>query len=509
MNYLDLKVPPTRDERLKPCCAYGGSLCNLVEGQKQGCLTGNNRAFGQSTGCQLMLSMGMAGSIPETLTIFHGPVGCGAALLAMPGLAKQSQLMRGNTDSFGRVWFSTNLSESDIVNGGEDKLESAIREADRRFRPKAIFIGNTCVPAIIGDDIDNVVKKLKGQVNAKLIPLHCEGFRSRFPATAYDIVYHGILRYLLDDDDVKREPILKNENEDFIYEERRKRTVNLLNVGSMGRVDEVELIRLLNGMGLEVNIYPCFTPPDRFVKVKDAALSVSICATHDDYFVEHLKELYGIPFVLNTIPIGTDNVRRWLLEIADFFKIREQTERLISAEEMELKKALAPLKPLFNGKRVFVSTGEIRAGAQATMLERDLGMKVVGIRSHHYDQFGEFVFDYFKDHEDLPINIAANQPFEQVNLLSRLKPDLFLGHMGSNVWAGKQGYPVLPIFGPVQSYMGYKGVHEVAVRLKRLMQNPSFFTTLGKTTVLPYKKKWYEKDPFAYIKQPETTEVTV
>jgi nitrogenase molybdenum-iron protein alpha chain len=73
--------------------------------------------------------------------------------------------------------------------------------------------------------------------------------------------------------------------------------------------------------------------------------------------------------------------------------------------------------------------------------------------------------------------------------------------MGSNVWAAKQGFPVLPIFGPVNSYMGYKGVFEVATRLERLLKNPSFFSTLGETVRLPYKESWYAEDPYTYIQQ--------
>ena len=499
MSYLHLKVPPTRDERLKPCNAFGGTIDDLVHGQKEGCLSANGRTFAQSTGCQLLLSSVMAASIPNTVLIFHGPVGCGSCFLTFAGVTKEYQTTRGNDDSVGMIWFSTALDEIDVITGGEPKLERAILEAEQRFHPHAIFIANTCVPAIIGDDIDNVASRLRSRVNAKIIPLYCEGFRTRFVASAYDIVYHGILRFLLGDDKVDWKP--QDEAERSDYEERSRRTVNLLNVGSMGYVDEVELTRLLKAIGLEVNIYPCFTPPEKFVKVKDAALSVSICATHDDYFVEHLKELYGIPYVLNTIPIGTDNVRLWLLDVADFFGLREKALQVIEAEEAELFEAIKPLRALFEGKKAFVSTGEIRAGAQATMLERDLGMQVVGIRSHHYDQFGEIVFEHFKGREDVTINVAANQPFEQVNLLRRLKPDIYLGHMGSNVWAAKQGFPVLPIFGPVNSYMGYKGVFEVATRIERLLQNPEYFTTLGETTTLPYKESWYEKDPYSYIEQ--------
>ena len=103
MSDLHLKVPPTRDIRLRPCNAYGGDLENLVCGQKEGCLSNNGRTFAQTTGCQLTLSMGMAASIPNTVVIYHGPVGCGAGSLALAGQSKMSQLARGNDDAVAGV----------------------------------------------------------------------------------------------------------------------------------------------------------------------------------------------------------------------------------------------------------------------------------------------------------------------------------------------------------------------------------------------------------------------
>jgi nitrogenase molybdenum-iron protein alpha chain len=59
----------------------------------------------------------------------------------------------------------------------------------------------------------------------------------------------------------------------------------------------------------------------------------------------------------------------------------------------------------------------------------------------------------------------------------------------------------LPIYGPNNSYLGYKGIFEVASRLERILENPEYFNTLGETTELPYKDDWYEKDAYAYIQQ--------
>jgi len=499
MNYLDKNVPPTREERLQACNSFGGTACGLVKGSKQGCLGSNNRGFLQSTGCQLGLTMGIAGTIPESVVVFHGPVGCGSSQLSAAGLSAMNQKSRGNSIKIQREWFSTNLSESDVVGGGEDKLAATVIEVDRRHRPKVIWVAATCVPGIIGDDIDAVVKRIQPQVAAKILPLHCAGFKTRIVATAYDVVYHAILRYLIDDPDLNHEPVFADEAERLVYDERKSRTINLLNVGSMSRIDEDELVRLLKALNLEVNILPCFAPPDRFVRAKDAALSVSICATHDDYFVEHLKEIWGVPFILNTIPIGKDHTRKWLYEIADFFGIREQAERLVAAEEAELDAALAPIKETLKGKRVYVSAGEIRAGAQAIVLQNDLDMEVVGVRAHHYDTYGDVLFQDLDP--DLEVNVATSQPFEAANLVKRANPDIYVGHAGGNVTIAKLGIPVLPIFGPLNNYLGYKGTFEFAFRLARILKNPAFFRNLGRTDTLPYKKSWYSENPFKYIRQ--------
>jgi nitrogenase molybdenum-iron protein alpha chain len=60
---------------------------------------------------------------------------------------------------------------------------------------------------------------------------------------------------------------------------------------------------------------------------------------------------------------------------------------------------------------------------------------------------------------------------------------------------------VLPIYGPNDSYLGYKGIFEVATRLERILTNPNWYNTLGETTKLPYKETWFEQDPYAYIRQ--------
>lgn len=496
MDYLNEKTPPVREDRLKACDAYGGSCCDLVNKSKKGCLYGTRRNFAQTQGCQLNLSLVILQTIRDAVIIVHGPIGCGGSNMASAGSSKNFQKLR-DPGARGLIWLSTNLDEVDVIKGGEDKLREAILHAEREFRPSAIIIVNSCVPALIGDDIDGLVAQLQNEINAKLVPIHCEGFKTKIMASAYDAVYHGILRNLVNPQEYY-ERVVPNNLEELKEKYRISKTVNLLNVSSMSRADEVELIRLIKNLELNVNVMPCYAHPDDFGSATEAAVSVSICPTHDDYFAEHLKEKYNIPFILRTIPIGIKYTNEWLRDIARFFGLEDEVEKIISDETRQLEEALVPFRRILQGKRVIISGGEIRAVATAELLQ-SLGMEVVALRAHHYDYFADELFNEMSGKDTIPINVATCQPFEQSNLLEKLKPDVYVGHIGGNSWAAKHGVPILPIFGQMQNYMGYIGVFEVARRLARLLRNPSFNRNLAANTRQPYFASWFKEDPFSYI----------
>jgi nitrogenase molybdenum-iron protein alpha chain len=496
MDYIKQRVPPVREDRLRACNAFGGPCSALAQGAKKGCLNGTKRTFAQSQGCQLTLSLAILNTIRNAVIIVHAPIGCGGSSLAVAGLNKGFMKMR-DPAAKGLVWLNTNLDESDVIEGGESKLREAILYADREFRPDAIIIVNSCVPALIGDDLDGVVEQLQQEITARIVPVHCEGFKTKIMASAYDSVYHGVLRNLVGVPDLEQ-PVIPDELEELKEKYRISRTVNIMNVSSMSWFDELELTRIMKALDLNVKYLPCYTRPDDFETVTEAALNVSLCATHDDYFVEHLLTQYGIPFILRAIPIGISNTNKWLRDIAKFFKIEESAERFVEAETRELEKALAPYREVLRGKRAFLAGGEIRALANASLLE-ELGMEVVGVKGYHYDRFGDDFLNDLNLNEKVLFNIATGQPFEQANLLEKLKPDIYVGHIGGNGWAAKQGIPVFPIFGQTVNYMGYSGVFELARRLARTLKNPVFNRNLAANTRLPYFEDWYQQDPFSYI----------
>lgn len=488
MNYLEQKEPPKREDRLKACIAYGGTICGLAKKAFSCCLKDGERSFAQGNICLLLPALGMLNSLPDNVVLLHGAIGCGSS-----SHCHNANFRVGGNQRWGQVkdglWLSTALDEADVISGGEVKLAAALREIDRNYRPKTIVVVSTCVPGITGDDVEGVVSTVQPELDALVIPVHCEGFKTKIWATAYDAVYHGLARHLLD----------KPRRED-LDQEQVARTVNLMNVSSMGRVDEVELERLLKYLGLEVNIYPVFAKPEEMYKITEAALSISTCPTHDDYLLGYLKEKFGIPYIIKHMPIGINNTSNWLRDVAAFFHLEEQGEILIQAEEAELEKALAPLKKFFAGKKVFVSAGEFRALATANLL-LELGFQVVGVRSYHHDQFALVEYDKLvkKSIHDFPISIADVQHFEEANLLQRLKPDLFLGHWCGNSTAAKLGIATHTVYNSGLNYVGYRGVYELARRLYRQMKNPAFNVKLSKNLRLPYQESWYQEDPLKYL----------
>jgi len=502
MSCYDQKVAPRREDRLKTCIAHSGGVCGMGGKAKACMIDDGERGFTQGSICLLLVALAILDSLPETVVLIHGAVGCGSCVHSQNANARS-----GSAARFGQardaIWLSTALNEVDVISGAEGKLKEAIREADRRYRPKSMAVVSGCVPGLIGDDIDSVILELQPEVSARLVPVHCEGFKTKVWATAYDAVYHGIGKNLLDERDagIERAPITaEDERERVVTQEKLKRTVNLMNVSSMGRVDELELVRLLQALGLEANLFPVFAHPDSFHKATRAALSVSTCPTHDDYFLKQLQEQFGVPYLIKRMPIGIRNTSLWLQDIAAHFGLAGEAERLIEAEEREVRAALAPFRAQFEGRKVYLSAGEFRALVTAQLLE-ELGFEVSGIRMFHHDEFANEEYDKLAAtaRQDYTINVANCQPFEEANLLRRVKPDLFLGHVNGNGTAAKLGIPTHTIYNTGLAYIGYRGAFELARRLRRTLRNPAFNRNLSAWAALPYKDAWYEADPFSYL----------
>jgi nitrogenase molybdenum-iron protein alpha chain len=230
-----------------------------------------------------------------------------------------------------------------------------------------------------------------------------------------------------------------------------------------------------------------------------AGLNVSLCNVHDDYMLSYLQEKYKIPYIICGMPLGFQATRDWVLEIAEHYGVADRARSLLDAEEAQAREAIAPFLPQIRGKRALICGGVVRTGLEALFL-RELGLEVIGVRAYHYDNGADPVLRDLADAlPDVPF-IVSNQPFEMVNQLRRLKPDLTISHSGTHATIAKAGFVSVPLWDTERPFFGYTGVFSFVRRLAFALKNTAYPARLSKHTPLPYAEAWYEKDSHHYIK---------
>jgi len=141
------------------------------------------------------------GPTRDIVNITHGPIGCG--FYSWLTRRNQTRPDEQAPENFIPYAFSTDMQDSNIVFGGEEKLKQAIREAYELFHPKAIAIFSTCPVGLIGDDVHRVARhmteELEGKVN--IFGFSCEGYRGVSQSAGHHIANNGLYKNLIGNDD--------------------------------------------------------------------------------------------------------------------------------------------------------------------------------------------------------------------------------------------------------------------------------------------------------------------
>ena len=100
----------------------------------------------------------------------HGPIAC-------EGNSWDNRGARSSGSNLWRTGFTTDINETDIVFGGEKRLYKSIKEIIEKYNPPAVFVYQTCVPAMIGDDINAVCKAASQKFGKPVIPVNVARLR--------------------------------------------------------------------------------------------------------------------------------------------------------------------------------------------------------------------------------------------------------------------------------------------------------------------------------------------
>ena len=458
----------------------GGSSKTLAENFEKQCIANAERSFAQGRMCSAINGMAALMSLQDAAFIMHSPQGCTGCNVVAEDFYRVGQAHRGIKNIKSPHLLVTNLDGKDVVFGGEKKLIQAIHEVEKRYKPKIIFIFTSCASAMIGDDVDSVVESEQPSVNATLVPVHCEGFRSRINASGFDFAFIAISKYILKDKKIPTQPNL----------------INLFAPTTVSYKDQLEIERMLGLLGLEVNYIPFFSSLEGIQRIPAAAASTSICKVFADEFMIELEKKYGIPYSHTVMPVGVRNTDIWLRGVAKITHKEAEVEKIIEAEHKRILPIVAEIKKNLQGKRVFVAGGTGRSFAAAALVD-DFGMELAGLETPVYDKDAQDDVKYLNSvHGSFIMSMAQGHPFELLNILKKVQPDVFIG---SPEWAGRLGIPTTHILDPKRPTMGYDGLLYLGKKIIEQIENPGYVKKIAAHAHLPYRDSWWSKDPFKYI----------
>src|SRR5208282_2325253 len=136
--------------------------------RKKGC-TKQLQPVGAAGGCAFDGAKIALQPITDVAHLVHGPIAC-------EGNSWDNRHAASSGSRLYRTGFTTDISENDVVFGGEKRLLKSIREVIEKYDPPAVFVYQTCVPAMTGDDIGAVCKAASAKFGKPIIPVISPGF---------------------------------------------------------------------------------------------------------------------------------------------------------------------------------------------------------------------------------------------------------------------------------------------------------------------------------------------
>lgn len=340
----------------EPACPHNGK-------SKSGCSVGKPGAT--AGGCAFDGAQITLLPIADVAHVVHGPIGC-------TGSSWDNRGTHSSGPQLFRLGFTTDLSEQDVIMGrGERRLFHGISQLVEKHQPAAVFVYNTCVPAMEGDDIEAICRLAAERVGVPVIPIDAAGFygsKNLGNRIAGDLMVEKVVG--------GREPAPWPTDAPFSAE----RGHSMALIGEYNIAGEFwNILPLLDELGVRVL---CALAGDaRFAEVQTmhrSELNMLVCSRALINVARKLEEKHGTPWFEGSF-YGVRDMSEALRAIAAGLQdadLQARTEALIAREEARVEAQLAEFRPRLRGKRVLLYTGGVKSWSVVSALQ-DLGMVVV------------------------------------------------------------------------------------------------------------------------------------
>lgn len=392
--------------------------------------------------------------ITDVAHLVHAPLACEGNSWDNRGAASSGPMLW-------RTSFTTDLSELDVVMGqGERKLYRAIREIVEAHAPPAVFVYETCVTALIGDDIDAVCRHASEKFATPVIPIHAAGFVGS-KNLGNKLAGEALLDHVIG----THEP-----TDVGPYD------INIL--GEFNLAGEFWMVKpLLDELGIRIRA--CIPGDARYLDVAGAhtaRATMMVCSTALINLARKMEERWGIPYFEGSF-YGVADTSEALRQISKLLvqrgagpELLDRTEALIAREEAIVRDELETFRHRLSGKRVLLNTGGVKSWSVASAL-MEIGMEIVGTSvKKSTDEDKERIKAILEDDHRMFEGMA---PRDLYALLDRHDADIMLSGGRTQFIALKARMPWLDINQERHHpYAGYAGMVEMVRRIDVAIHNP-------------------------------------
>ncbi len=393
--------------------------------------------------------------IVDVAHLVHGPIAC-------EGNSWDNRHSASSGPTTYRTGFTTDINEFDVVYGGEKRLFKAIREIVEKVNPPAVFVYQTCVTAMIGDDVEAVCKRASEKFGTPVIPVDAPGFAGP-KNLGNKLGAEALLDHVIG-----------------TVEPERLTPTDINIIGEYNLSGELWQVRpLLDALG--VRVLSCISGDGRYREIAGAhraRANMMVCSKSMINVATRMQQRWGIPYFEGSF-YGISDMSTTLREIARLLVERgaetdliERTEALVAAEEARAWERIRAYRSALAGKKVLLITGGVKSWSVVSALQ-EAGLEVVGTsvkKSTKEDK--QKLKELFGSEADAHM-IDDLSPREMYAMLRDAKADIMLSGGRSQFVALKARMPWMDINQERHhAFAGYEGMVTMVEEIHKALFNP-------------------------------------
>ncbi len=278
--------------------------------------------------CSTVQALASLGKIQGVIPLLHGPQPC----------LYQNQVASMTCRPAQLITAGTLINKSNVIFGGEENLKQQVRNVYAKYKPRVIVIINTCVPQLIGEDVEGVITELAEELPELTVATCKTGFNyPRSMPVGSDAAWAALI-------------------DGFQEKEKVPGSIGIVgragqDAGNMASVDI-----LLKKAGFTTFLFPA----PHINELEKIVCAQTIYPIHitPHLTCKRLKERFGTESHYVEIPVGMEGTSNFFRAVAD----RERNQRLhdlVDQEEKRVRPEFERIKATFAGKgvRMLLITG--------------------------------------------------------------------------------------------------------------------------------------------------------